>query len=117
MSTQRFPPVESLHWCAVSNTRQPTCPDPPARWLPSAKNLTLSLARARALSLFAAGGGIGGMAHPPGARFDPFGPPGVGGMGGFGPQGFPGMGRPGRPREFPENDIFRPPGSGDDMFM
>jgi hypothetical protein len=57
------------------------------------------------------------MAHPPGARFDPFGPPGVGGMGGFGPQGFPGMGRPGRPREFPENDIFRPPGCGDDMFM
>jgi len=51
MSTQRFPPVESLHWCAVSNTRQPTCPDPPARWLPSAKNLTLSLSHAHARSL------------------------------------------------------------------
>ena len=59
-------------------------------------------------------GGMGGLAAPPGARIDPFGPPGVGGMGGpLG--GFPGLGRQ-RPREFPDNDIFRPPG-GDDMFM
>jgi hypothetical protein len=51
-----------------------------------------------------------------GIRTDPFGPPGVhpgGPMGGMG--GFPGMGRQ-RPRDFPDNDIFRPPG-GDDMFM
>lgn len=63
------------------------------------------------------GGGMGGMGGMGGIRMDPFGPPGVhpgGGMGGF--PGVPGMGRQ-RPREFPDNDLFRPPGGGDDMFM
>ena len=61
------------------------------------------------------GGGASGLAAPPGARFDPFGPPGAGGFGGMGnPMG--GMARQ-RPREIPDNDIFRPPFGGDDMFM
>jgi hypothetical protein len=64
---------------------------------------------------------MGGPGAPPGARFDPFGPPDIGGFGGMGPMGgagFPGgagMGRQ-RPREIPDRDLFRPP-RGDDMFM
>jgi len=62
---------------------------------------------------------------PPGARFDPYGPPGVGGMGGQpGPRNFRGsrnMGRGGAGpgRNFsgePDPDHLRPPFGSDDMF-